>query len=173
MSFRSALGLSLLTLVPLSCSNSNPSGPGPAPTPASSPTPSAAPTPTATPAPTPTPAHNMNPATQVAAMVTSFLRSGQLQGGSRASYRPGDVLYLTCTPKDQYGEKTWNHGNIQDWYILSSDLQDGKDFYYTDTRTFNPDVHVSDGSPAGQIVARCKVDTLLSGRAIMNIVPVE
>ena len=174
MFLRRALAFSLLALFPLACSNSNPSGPeSTSPSPSPSPTPPPAPTPTATPAATPTPVHNMNPATEVAAMVTSFLRHGQLQGGARASYQPGDVLYLTCTPKDMNGDKTWNHGNIQAWYILSDTLQEGKDYYYTDTNSFNPDVHTSDGSPAGQIVARCKVDTLLSGRAIMNIEPVQ
>jgi hypothetical protein len=173
MFLRRALAFSLLALFPLSCSNSTPLGPEPtaSPSPSPSPTPPPSPTPTATPSPTPTP--NMNPATTVAAMVTSFLRNGQLQGGSRASYRPGDVLYLTCTPKDTYGQKTWNHGGIQDWYILSDDLQEGRDYVYTDTRTFNPDVHVSDASRAGSITARCKVDFLLSSRAIMTIEPVQ
>src|SRR5262249_13195189 len=111
MSFLRFVALSLLAIVPVACSNSSPSGPEPNPSPSPSSSPSAppTPTPTSTPAPTPTPAHNMNPATEVAAMVTSFLRNGNLQSGQRASYLPGDVLYLTCTPKDKNGDKTWNH----------------------------------------------------------------
>jgi hypothetical protein len=112
----------------------------------------------------------MNQVEQVAAMVTSFLRNGHLEKGARSSYKPGDVLYLTCTPKDGSGKPTKNHGPLQSWNISSGNLG-GADFYYTDTDTFNPDVHVSPNAGSGSIEAKCRVNDIGSNTLSMPIVP--
>src|SRR5262245_10475555 len=44
---------------------------------------------------------NNKPPTEVFVSVTSFLRNGNLVKGRAQSYQPGDVIYLTCTPKDE------------------------------------------------------------------------
>jgi hypothetical protein len=177
MPTRRVLALAVLGVLPLACNGNNPSGPEPNPsasptpnTPAATPTPSA----TATPTPTPTPAGNQNPAVDVRTSVTSFLRYGRLVKGRAATYIPGDVIYLTCTPLDHLGKPTKNHGGIHDWLIFSDDLEAGVDWYHTDVRTFNPDVHVSEQSHDGTIKAKCRVDTpsgepLVSGNTLMVI----
>jgi hypothetical protein len=109
----------------------------------------------------------------VSTILFGFLHNGQLQNGERQFYSPGDVLYLTCTPKDKNGKPTKNHGRLQDWIIDSPNLQNGTDFFATDTIGFNPDIHVSDGSPNGQITAKCRVDFMTSGLKVMNIGPPE
>jgi hypothetical protein len=118
----------------------------------------------------PPPQQNQNKDTQVSAMVTSFLRDGSLQLGARGSYKPGDVLYLTCTPKDSDGKPTKNHGGIQGWTIGSNNLGGG-DFFYTDTDSFNPDVHVSPSAGSGSIEATCRVDDIGSNTLSMAIQP--
>jgi hypothetical protein len=91
--------------------------------------------------------------------VTSFLRHGRLVKGRAATFIPGDVIYLTCTPLDKNDKPTKNHGRIRDWEIFSSDLVNGVDWVHTDVNTFNPDVHVSERSRNGEIRAKCEVDT--------------
>jgi hypothetical protein len=121
------------------------------------------PAPTATPTatPTPTPSGNQNPAVDVRASVTSFLRYGRLQRGRAATFIPGDVIYLTCTPLDNKGDPTKNHGRIRDWEIFSNNgLVNGVDWFHTDVNTFNPDVHISENSHDGEIRARCEVDSV-------------
>jgi len=171
MSLRRVLGLALLTALPLSCTSSNPSGPEPSPSPSvtPSPDPTPSPTPTPTPSPSPTPSGNQNPAVDVRASVTSFLRYGRLIRGRAATFIPGDVLYLTCTPLDRLGKPTKNHGRIQDWLIFSDTLVDGVDFVATDKNTFNPDVHVSERSHNGEIRAKCRVDFMTSASVPMVI----
>jgi hypothetical protein len=177
LSRRSLAALAVLALAPLACDSKSPSTPEPNPSSTPSPSgPAATPTPsaTATPTPTPTPAGNQNPAVDVRTSVTSFLRYGRLVKGRAATYIPGDVLYLTCTPLDHLGKPTKNHGNLHDWIIFSDDLTAGVDWVHTDTRTFNPDVHVSEQSHNGTIKAKCRVDTtsgvpLVSGNTLMVI----
>jgi hypothetical protein len=176
MQFRRTLAFVVLAAaLPFACETSAPSGPesSPNPTPSTSPTPAASPTPTATPSPTPTPAGNYNEAVDVRASVTSFLRYGKLQRGRAATFIPGDVIYLTCTPLDKKGDPTKNHGRIRDWEIFSNDLVNGVDWYHTDVNTFNPDVHVSEQSHDGEIRAKCEVNvdsgSLKSGAVSMVI----
>jgi hypothetical protein len=105
--------------------------------------------------------------------VTSFLRYGRLVKGRAATFIPGDVIYLTCTPLDKHDKPTKNHGRIRDWQIFSSNLESGADWFHTDVNTFNPDVHVSEKSHDGEIRAKCEVDTvsgsLTSGSTSMVI----
>src|SRR5262249_38391437 len=156
------LAAAMLSVLPLACNTDNPSGPesnpaqSPTPNaPAATPTPSA----TATPTRTPTPEGNQNPAVDVRTAVTSYLHYGRLVRGRAATYIPGDVLYLTCTPLDHLGKPTKNHGTIHDWTIASDDLTVGVDWYHTDVNSFNPDVHVSEQSHDGTIKAKCRVNT--------------
>lgn len=175
---RRVLALALLGVVPVACDSQNPSTPEPNPstTPSpSSPAPTPTPSATATPTRTPTPAGNQNPAVNVRTSVTSFLRYGRLVKGRAATFIPGDVLYLTCTPLDSHDKPTKNHGNIRDWLIFSDDLAAGVDWYHTDVRTFNPDIHISEQSHNGTIKAKCRVDTpsgepLVSGNTLMTVV---
>ena len=144
-----------------------PPGPTPAPPPQQSPSPPPNPSPSTTPPPPSQP--NNNPATAVFVSVTSYLRDGTLyKKGAQPAYKPGDVLYLTCTPKDSSGKPTKNHGPLQDWRISSGN---GADFFFTDTNTFNPDIHVNPNSGAGSIEASCRVDDIRSSTLTMNIQP--
>jgi hypothetical protein len=143
--------------------------PGQNPAPQQSPNP--APTPNPAPSNTPPPSQpNNRPAAEVYVSVTSFLRNGQLVKGRAQTYRPGDVIYLTCTPKDEDHQPTKNHGPIQSWNIRSGNLG-GSDFYFTDTDTFNPDIHVSPNSNSGSVEADCRVDNIKSNTLSMPIQP--
>ena len=176
MLFRRALAV-LVLCAPLACHSDNPSTPEPVPPttpPAPSPTPDPSPTPSPSPSPSPSPGVNMNPAVAVRTSVTSFLRYGQLKRGRAATFIPGDVIYLTCTPLDKHDKPTKNHGRIRDWEIFSNDgLVSGVDWFHTDVNSFNPDVHVSERSHDGEIKAKCEVDTdagpLRSGNVSMVI----
>jgi hypothetical protein len=137
------------------------------PPPQQSPVPTPHPSPSTAPPPS---QPNMHPASEVFVSVTSFLRNGQLVKGRASHYQPGDVIYLTCTPKDSDHQPTKNHGPIQGWNIRSGNLG-GSDFYYTDTETFNPDVHVSPNSGSGSVEADCRVDEIRSNTLSMPIQP--
>ena len=158
-----AVAFVVVTLPLVSCGGRSPAAPdsiptptpAPAPTPDPTPTPAPAPTPTPTPSPTPGPSGNFNPVTQVTAGVHSYLRNGRLVGTGAASYKPGDVIYLNCTPRDAEGQPVRGHGPLQSWAVWTDD---GVDFRVTDTRTFNPDVHVSKETSDGRILAYCRVD---------------
>jgi hypothetical protein len=137
------------------------------------PAPGQSPTPSPTPSPSPSnpPSQpNNRPASEVFVSVTSYLRNGQLVKGRASHYQPGDVIYLTCTPKDSDHKPTKNHGPIQGWNIRSGNLGGG-DFYFTDTNTFNPDVHVSPNSGSGSVEADCRVDDMKSNTLSMPIQP--
>jgi hypothetical protein len=153
-----------------SCDTRSPAAPDPTPTPtpiAVTPTPAPTPVPTPTPEPTPTPpAGNFNPVTHVTAGVHSYLRNGRLVGTGASSYKPGDVIYLNCTPRDEQGKPVNRHGPIQGWAVWSDD---GVTFRATDTTTFNPDVHVSRETTDGRIQAWCKVDGFRSAVHKMKI----
>src|SRR5262245_4929686 len=159
---RSAFILVAAGLLPFACDSSNPSTPdNPSTTTTTLATTPPAPTATPTATPTPTPSGNQNPAVDVRASVTSFLRYGRLQKGRAAVFIPGDVLYLTCTPLDNKGDPTKNHGRIRDWEIFSNTgLVNGQDWFHTDVNTFNPDIHISENSHDGEIRARCEVDSV-------------
>jgi len=146
-------------------------GQTPAPPPQQNPNPNPSPTPTPSPSATPPPSQpNNSQANAVFVSVTSYLRDGTLhKKGAAPFYLPGDVLYLTCTPKAD-GQPTHNHGPLQDWHITSGDLGGG-DFYFTDTDTFNPDIHVSPNSASGSIQANCRVDDIRSHTLTINIHP--
>jgi hypothetical protein len=144
--------------------------PGPTPAPAPQQSPNPAPSPNPPPSTTPPAQPNNHPATEVFVSVTSFLRNGQLVKGRAQTYQPGDVIYLTCTPKDEDHQPTKNHGPIQSWNIRSGNLS-GSDFYFTDTDTFNPDIHVSPNSASGSIDADCRVDNIKSNTLTMPIQP--
>jgi hypothetical protein len=141
--------------------------PGPSPSPQPQQSPSPHPSPSATPNPS---QGNQNPPESVFVSVTSFLRNGQLVKGRASSYKPGDVIYLTCTPKDGSGTPTKNHGPIQDWRIRSGNLG-GSDYNCTDQDTFNPDCHISQSSGSGSIEADCRVDNIRSNTLSMPIQP--
>jgi hypothetical protein len=153
----------------LSCSDNNtPLEPTPSPTP--SPSPTASPTPTPVPAsPSPSPSNppegTTEPAVYATAGVHSYLRNGNLVRSGASSYKPGDTIYLNCTPRDKDGNKTTNHGPIKTWGIFSFDLVAGNpnagDYYYTDTNSFNPDLHINKTvSKTGTIKAFCTVANL-------------
>lgn len=150
----------------LSCSDSTPVTPTPSPTP--SPAPTASPTPTPVPAsPSPSPSNppegTTEPAVYATAGVHSYLRNGKLVRSGASSYKPGDAIYLNCTPRDAQGNKTTNHGPIKSWGIFSTDLIVGNpnigDFWYTDTNSFNPDLHISKtiSKSSGTVKAYCTV----------------
>jgi len=148
----------------LSCSDaSTPANPTPSPTP--TPTPTATPTPVP-PSPSPSPSNNpegtTEPAVYATAGVHSYLRNGNLVRSGASSYKAGDTIYLNCTPRDKDGNKTTNHGPIKTWGIFSFDLVAGNpnagDYYYTDTNSFNPDLHINKTvSKTGTIKAFCTV----------------
>lgn len=143
--------------------------PQPAPTPAATPTPQPNPKPTPQPSPSSKPNPNGNPVAYVTAGVHSYRRNGQLFRTAAAFYKPGDTIYLNCTPRDEDGKPTSNHGPIQGWTIQSTNLQAGKDFRYTDTNSFNPDLHIDSGSPSGSVRARCRVDGFQSKDHVMDV----
>src|SRR5262245_13813640 len=125
--------------------------PGPAPTPAPNPKPTSKPGPK----PSNPPGGGGNPVAFVTAGVHSYLRGGKLYRTAASFYLPGDAIYLNCTPRDANGQPTNNHGPIQGWRIYSTNLQVGVHFHYTDTNSFNPDLHIHLGCPAGEVRANC------------------
>jgi hypothetical protein len=174
MPFRRALALVVVGVLPMACDSPNPATPEPTTTTTTTLAPAPQPTATPTATPTPTPSGNQNPAVDVRTSVTSYLRYGRLQKGRAATFIPGDVIYLTCTPLDKNQKPTKNHGRIRDWQIFSlTGLVNGADWFHTDVNTFNPDVHVSENSRDGEIRAKCEVDTvsgpLVSGSTSMVI----
>jgi hypothetical protein len=152
------------------------------PVPVSFPTPLPGPTPTAQPNPKPTSKPNPNPNPNpnpgggnpvafVTAGVHSYLRNGKLVRTGASFYLPGDAIYLNCTPRDANGQPTHNHGPIQNWKIYSTNLQQGAHFHYTDTNSFNPDLHIHLGCPTGEVRARCTVDGFTSKGHAMPVRP--
>jgi hypothetical protein len=174
MSLRRSAAAVLLVLPLLACQSSNPAAPMPSPTP----TPEPAPTPVPTPVPTPTPAgagpsddrHSNDAVAGVTAGVHSYLRNGRLVQGSASSYRPGDTIYLNCTPRDVEGRPTGSHGPIQGWNLTGESSLTGC-WRATDTNTFNPDVHLSEACGAGQITAWCTVDGFRSNGYKIRVNP--
>ena len=156
------------TLPQWSCGGRSPAAPEtPSPSPTPTPAPAATPTPTPTPTPEPTPpAGNRNAVTQVTAGVHSYLRNGKLVKGSAAAYKPGDVIYLNCTPRDEDRKPVDRHGPLQAWSVWSDD---GVVYRVTDLGTFNPDVHVSKETPSGKVQAWCKVDGFRSPTHKMHV----
>lgn len=140
--------------------------PTPLPGPTATPLPNPRSTPTPKPDPTPTPDSNV---AYVTAGVHSYVRNGQLYRNAASFYMPGDTIYLNCTPRNAAGQPTANHGPIQGWNIYSTNLQVGAHFYYTDTNSFNPDLHIVPGCPPGQVKARCTVDGFTSKDHVMEI----
>ena len=134
--------------------------PGPAPQPN--------PRPTATPKPDPTPPPDSNVA-YVTAGVHSYLRNGTLYRTAASFYLPGDAIYLNCTPRNAAGQPTDKHGPIQGWHIYSTNLKVGADFYYTDTNSFNPDLHIEASCPPGSVKASCTVDGFTSKDHVMEV----
>jgi hypothetical protein len=132
------------------------------------------PRPTTRPAPKPSnppPAPGGGGVAYVTSGVHSYLRNGKLVRTGASSYKPGDAIYLNCTPRDASGKPTKNHGPIQGWRIYSTNLQVGTHFHYTDTNSFNPDLHIHLGCPAGEVRARCQVDGLWSKDHTMPVRP--
>lgn len=153
-----------------------PSTPAPIvfPTPFPGPTPTAQPNPRPTAKPNPKPSNppaGGNPVAYVTAGVHSYLRAGKLYRTGASFYLPGDAIYLNCTPRDAAGKPTANHGPIQGWKIYSTNLQVGLHFHYTDTNSFNPDLHIHLGCPAGQVRARCQVDGFWAQDHVMPVRP--
>jgi hypothetical protein len=140
--------------------------PTPPPAPAATPKPN--PRPTATPKPDPTPVPDSNVA-YVTSGVHSYLRNGVLYRTGASFYLPGDAIYLNCTPRNAAGQPTPNHGPIQGWKIYSTNLQQGNHFHYTDTNSFNPDLHIHLGCPPGAVKASCTVDGFTSKDHVMAV----
>jgi hypothetical protein len=169
---RLVVAVMVAVLPALSCTESTV-----APTPAATPTPAPTPTPTPAPIQSPTPEPSSppegttEPAVYATAGVHSYLRKGTLYRSAAKVYKPGDAIYLNCTPRDANGNKTTNHGNIRYWKISSSNLTVGVDFYYTDTNSFNPDLHINNPiSNNGTIKAQCAVANLpLSSTANLKV----
>lgn len=161
---RLAVALALAALPALSCSKNTPAAPTPTPTPTPEPSASPTPAPITSPSPSPSspPEGTTEPAVYATAGVHSYLRKGTLYRSAAKVYKPGDVIYLNCTPRDANGNKTTNHGNIKYWLIYSNDLTVGLDFYYTDTNSFNPDLHINNpiSKASGTVKAQCVVANL-------------
>jgi hypothetical protein len=135
------------------------------------PVPVPAPVPQRTATPPPSGGGNAGAApNQVGVGVTSYLRNGRLVSGGAASYKPGDVLYLTCTPKGPDNRPTDNHGPIEGWNVWSNNLGQDSEWRVTSTETFNPDVHVSSESGTGEIQAYCQVNGIRSNTLVMRII---
>jgi hypothetical protein len=139
-----------------------------APPPQPPPQPNPRPTATPKPDPDPTPVPDSNVA-YVTAGVHSYLRGGKLYRTAAAFYLPGDAIYLNCTPRNAAGQPTDNHGPIQGWKIYSTNLKAGSDFYYTDTNSFNPDLHIELTCPPGSVKANCTVDGFTSKDHVMEV----
>jgi hypothetical protein len=101
--------------------------------------------------------------------VHSYLRNGVLYRTGASFYLPGDAIYLNCTPRNAQGQPVQNHGPIQGWKIYSTNLKAGTDFYYTDTNSFTPDLHIQLGCPPGSVKANCTVDGFTSKDHVMPI----
>ena len=153
----------------LSCSDATAPSSNPSPSPSPSPTANPTPTPpAASPSPSPSnpPETTEEPAVFATAGVHSYLRNGKLVRSGASSYKPGDAIYLNCSPRDKNGSKTTNHGPIKGWGIFSTDLAVGGpgtgDFYYTDSKSFNPDLHINKtiSKSQGTIKAYCTVANL-------------
>jgi hypothetical protein len=164
MRMRLAAALLVATLPVLSCTE-NTTTPTPAATPTPAPTPS--PTPSAAPpSPSPSPDNpgegTHDPAVYATAGVHSYLRKGNLVRQGANVYKPGDAIYLNCTPRDAKGNKTDNHGEVRYWNIWSNDLVVGVDFHFTDAKSFNPDVHIHNpiSRASGSVKAQCVVMNL-------------
>jgi hypothetical protein len=142
--------------------------PTPPPAPAATPTPKPNPKPTATPRPDPTSAPSGNVA-YVTSGVHSYRRNGQLYRTGASYYLPGDAIYLNCTPRNAQGQPVQNHGPIQGWRIYSTNLQQGNHFHYTNTNSFNPDLHIHLGCPPGSVKANCTVDGFTSKDHVMEV----
>ena len=162
MSLRLLGGLALLLPV-LACQSSTPTAPEPEPTPVPTPAPTPTPTPAPTPTPQPTDSRFSNaPTAGVTAGVHSYLRNGKLNPTGASSYKSGDTIYLNCTPRDEEGKPTLNHGPLQGWNVTGERSLDGC-WRVTDTNTFNPDVHIGANCGTGVITAWCTVDGFRSG----------
>lgn len=144
--------------------------PNPTPTPNPTPNPSPAPTPRPNPSPTATPPPSGGTQTAiVTAGVHSYRRNNTLFRTAAPYYLPGDVIYLNCTPRNAAGQPIDDHGPIQGWRIYSTTLQQGTDFHYSDTDTFNPDLHIHSGCPPGTIRISCRVDGISSKETPLEI----
>lgn len=161
---RLAVAVLVATLPMLSCTeNTTTPTPAATPTPEPSPSPSAVPiAPSPSPSPSDPPETTTEPAVYATAGVHSYLRKGTLYRTGASVYKPGDAIYLNCTPRDAKGNKTTNHGNIRYWIIFSKDLTVGTDFHYTDANSFNPDLHIHNpiSRSSGTVKAQCVVANL-------------
>ena len=161
---RVTLFAALVAGLPLLSCTENTTTPTPAATATPAPTPPPTPTPAPITSPTPTPKppdYTNDPAVYVTAGVHSYLRKGQLVRSGANSYKPGDTIYLNCSPRDAAGNKTNNPGNVRYWKIFSTDLVVGVDFHYTDTSSFTPDLHIHTPiSRNGSVKAQCVVANL-------------
>ena len=159
---RLAVAVLVATLPMLSCTE-NVTNPTPAATPTPEPTATPTPAPITSPSPEPSspPEGTTEPAVYATAGVHSYLRKGTLYRSGASVYKPGDAIYLNCTPRDANGNKTTNHGNIKYWKIYSTNMAVGVDFHYTDANSFNPDLHIHVPiSNDGTVKAQCVVVNL-------------
>src|SRR5262245_34686791 len=92
----------------LSCGSSTPTQatPSPSPSPSATPTPpEQSPWPSPSPSPTASPSGDPEdsglPAVYATAGVHSYRRNGNLVRSGAQTYKPGDIIYLNCTPRDQ------------------------------------------------------------------------
>jgi hypothetical protein len=160
-----AVAAAVLAGLPLlSCTNATTPTPAATPTPVATPTPTPTPAPITSPSPSPStkpPDYTNEPAVYATAGVHSYLHKGKLVRSGANSYSPGDVIYLNCSPRDANGSKTTNHGNVRYWRIYSNDLTVNVDFYFTDTNSFTPDLHINAPlAKGGTVKAQCAVANL-------------
>lgn len=106
--------------------------------------------------------HTDNPVARVEASVRSGLRGGRLLGVADTS-RIGDIIYLSCTPRDANGDPTDAHGPIQAWFV-SGDATHA----LTDTGTFHADLHAQG---PGEVSVACRVDDITSPAVRVSIHP--
>lgn len=143
--------------------------PTPTPKPSATPGPGPAPTPRPSPSPTATPPPRGTQTAIVTAGVHSYRRNNTLFRTAAPYYLPGDAIFLNCTPRNAAGQPISNHGPVQDWRIYSPTLQKGTHFHYTDTDTFNPDLHIHTGCPPGTIRISCRVDGISSKETPLEV----
>ena len=97
--------------------------------------------------------------TQVTAEVRSALRRKRLV----ASVNPmvGDVIYLSCTPRDAHGNPTNEHGPLQAWLVSGDAAYDVEE-----AATLNADLFARG---PGTVDVACRVDGITSPPTRLHI----
>jgi hypothetical protein len=109
------------------------------------------------------PTHSDNPVAHVTAAVHGGLRDTRLVAAMGNEVHVGDLIYLSCTPRDADGERTDSHGPLQAW-LVSGDAARA----LTDADTFHADLRARG---PGDLSVACRVDDVTSAPIRFHVDP--